>query len=318
VVLDGGDRPIVVNRQMHELHRLLQRVADTDITVLLLGETGVGKEVFASRLHQASPRASKKLVEINCGALPETLLESELFGHERGAFTGAERAKVGQLEQADGGTVFLDEVGEMPLSVQVKLLRVLETREFTRVGGAGPRKVDVRFVAATNRDLSADIAAGRFRQDLYFRLDGLSILIPPLRERPDEIVPLAEAFLEQAAQRAGRAAPTLKHDAVDWLKRHAWPGNVRELRNVIERALVLSVGDEIARADLPESAPAIAQTAVQTGSGSLGDVERQHILGTLERCGGNQSRTARELGISRNTLLARLKDYGITGPRKGR
>ena len=233
------------------LQPLVERVAHTNINVLILGETGVGKEVLARRIHDLSPRAPSPLLCVNCAALNETLLESELFGHERGAFTGAVQSKPGLLEVAGGGTVLLDELGEMPLTIQAKLLRVVETRSVTRVGGLKARHIDVRFMAATHRDLELEIARGHFRQDLYYRLNGVSIFVPPLRERVNEIRPLAEEFAADCARQAGRAPPKLSLNALRALERYAWPGNVRELRNVMERAVMLSGSDFIDLVHLP-------------------------------------------------------------------
>ena len=229
---------------------LVERVAASDLSVLIVGETGVGKEVLAARLHAASPRAGRPFVKLNVAALAATLLESELFGHERGAFTGAAERKPGLFEAADGGTLFLDEVGEMPPAVQVKLLRVLEERQVLPVGGVKVRPIDVRFLAATNRDLEVEIARGHFRQDLYFRLDGITLMIPPLRERPGEIALLALELCAVAARRMGRPVPRLSPEALAALERHPWPGNVRELRNVIERACLLCPDEEIRLAEL--------------------------------------------------------------------
>ena len=243
---------IVADRRMQDLYRLAERIAAGSITVLILGETGVGKEVLAERVHRMSPRASRPYLKLNCAALSETLLESELFGHERGAFTGAVQAKQGLLETADGGTVFLDEVGELPHSTQVKLLRVIEERVAYRVGGLKPRPLDVRFIAATNRDLESEIARGTFRQDLFFRLNGATLVIPPLRERTSEIPGLAQAFAERAASQMGLdRAPTLSAGALDVLRSYSWPGNIRELRNVVERAVLLCGDGPILPAHLP-------------------------------------------------------------------
>jgi transcriptional regulator with PAS, ATPase and Fis domain len=317
---------------MQRLHELVDKVAEGTISVLILGETGVGKEVMAEAIHRKSPRARRPFLRINCGGLSEALLESELFGHEKGAFTGAVATKPGLFETAHGGTVFLDEVGEMPLPLQVKLLRVLEDRQVTRVGALAPRLVDVRFVAATNRDLEAEVQRGRFRQDLYFRLSGVTLHIPPLRERRDEIEGLARAFL--GAQPGAR---TIAPAAMELLLQYAWPGNIRELRNVIERAALLCTGDVIGLEHLPvdkmraamaakaaEQAPAPSSEAPSrpAPSGGLKDeidaVERRRILDALERCAGNQSEAARLLGISRGTLLARIQKYGLPRPRKRR
>jgi len=255
-------RVIVVSPQMRELYELAGRIAQSSISVLILGETGSGKEVLAEAIHRRSPRAKGPFLCLNCGALPENLLESELFGHERGAFTGAVQNKVGLLESANGGTVFLDEVGEMPASLQVKLLRVLEERKITRIGDRQPRSIDVRFIAATHRDLGEAVGRGTFRQDLFFRINGITLSIPPLRERVAEIAELARHFLEDAGRRAGfPSAPELSADAVALLEAHDWPGNIRELRNVIERALILCSGGVVTAQNLQLSSP-LRTTAV--------------------------------------------------------
>jgi len=318
---------IIQHESMLRVFRLLELVAPSHLSVIVLGETGVGKELAAQAVHQRSARAQRPFVRLNCAALPEALLESELFGHERGAFTGALTAKPGLLEAAEGGTVFLDEVAELPLSAQAKLLRALESRELLRVGGLAPRPIDVRFVAATHRDLPARVADGSFRQDLYFRLNGVSITIPPLRERTSEIGPLAAAFAAGAAAAMGRAAPALRADAMDLLLMHPWPGNIRELRNVIERAVVVCLGDgrdTIGVEDLPAElfvphrgateTPAPVEAGLQN---DLDALERRRILDALERCGGHQGRAAEMLGISRRTLLSRLDSHGLPRPRKG-
>jgi two-component system, NtrC family, response regulator AtoC len=246
---DLATSSVLTSGAIDSLRPLLERIAHTNINVLVLGETGVGKEVVARQIHQLSPRAKKPLVCLNCAGFTEALLESELFGHERGAFTGAVQTKPGLLESAQGGTVLLDEVGELPLTIQAKLLRVVEHHQVTRLGGLVPRDIDVRFLAATNRDLEAESARGAFRSDLYFRLNGVSLVVPPLRERVGEIAPLARSFSEQFARQAGRKnVPELSRAALGLLERYAWPGNVRELRNVVERAVMLVTGDVI---DLP-------------------------------------------------------------------
>jgi len=242
---EGDPELVVTDERMKQLHRLLRTVAQGTISVVLLGETGVGKEVIARAIHRYSPRASRPFVSINCAAIPEALLESELFGHERGAFTGAVKDKVGLLESAAGGTLLLDEVGEMPLPAQAKLLRAIETREIVRVGGVKPRPVDVRFVSATNRDLEALVEARSFRRDLYFRLNGISVTVPPLRERAGELEGMARRFVAEFGRTLGRGEVTLSAAALATLRKQSWPGNVRELRNVIERAVLLSDGAEI-------------------------------------------------------------------------
>jgi two-component system response regulator AtoC len=310
-IVDIGELTLVIQGQLpasqpsapaETLRRLIERVAKSEISVLILGETGVGKEVTAERIQRLSTRADKPFVRLNCGALAETLLESELFGHARGAFTGAAAAKVGLLESADGGTVFLDEVGELSQKVQVKLLRVLESGEVLPVGAVTPRFINVRFVAATNRDLRADVAAGTFRRDLYFRLNGISITVPPLRQRRDEIPVLAKELL------AGRAQ--LHESAVARLQRHDWPGNVRELRHVLERAMLLCdhgvIGAEQLSFDDEEPSP-----------GASGEtLERDTIVAALDAAGGNQTEAAKRLGIARGTLIAKLDVLKIPRPRK--
>lgn len=310
------------DESMRELYGLLELIGPSDINVLILGETGVGKDVFASALHESSPRKKGTFVRINCAALPESTLEAELFGYEKGAFTGAVQSKEGLFEAADGGSVFLDEIGEVPLPVQAKLLRVVENREVTRLGSVRPRKVDCRIISATNRDLEALSATGSFRSDLYFRLAGASVLIPPLRRRPADLRPLAEFFLSKTA-----SPPTLSAAVIERLSSHRFPGNVRELRAVIERAAMLARGKPIEPAHLrfggaalndappasergiPVAAPS-SKSQVGTVREAVRDVERERILQTLAECQGNNSEAARRLGISRTTLLKRLAEYG--------
>jgi DNA-binding NtrC family response regulator len=319
---------VVADPVMERVHRLIGRVAPGTINVLLLGETGVGKEVAAEMVHRLSKRPAGPFLRLNCGGFSETLLESELFGHEKGAFTGAHQAKIGLLESADGGTVFLDEIGELPAALQVKLLRVLEDRQVMRVGALRPKKIDVRFVAATNRNLEEEVARGAFREDLYYRVNGIAIVIPPLRERVGEIQQLARLFVAEAAGAAGLPEPRLSEEAVLLLESYAWPGNIRELRNVMERAVLLSSDDLIGDEHLPTEkmrtggvARAATEQAPGLGRGAtlrddVDDLERRRILDALDSCSGNQTRAARMLGISRNTLAARLEQFGIPRPRK--
>jgi two-component system, NtrC family, response regulator AtoC len=329
----GGQDP-----RMEAVIRLTARAALASINVLVLGETGVGKEVLARSLHAQSARAAAPFVALNCAGLTETLIESELFGHERGAFTGAVSAKPGLLETANGGTLFLDEIGEMPLTIQARLLRVLETREVLPVGGIKPRAIDVRFVSATNRDLEAEVLGSTFRRDLFFRLNGLSISIPPLRERVREIPALSQLFLEQACRESSRPVPEISAAAMQLLLRYRWPGNIRELKNVIERAVVLCEDDIIELAQLPvdkmrPSASVIVPAgpsraaegiALDPGSGISAQqtltadeqAERDQILEALQRYAGNQTAAARALGIPRRTFVARLTRYSVPRPRK--
>jgi len=309
-----------------DLDALLPRVAKSAISVILEGETGVGKEVAARRLHALSGRSAGPFVAINCGAISESLLESELFGYEKGAFTGAAQAKIGLIEAAHGGTVFFDEVGDMPAPLQMRLLRVLEQREVLRVGGVQPRCVDVRVVSATHRELGEEVRAGRFRQDLWFRLNGITLRLPPLRARRDAVERLAGEFAaEAAAENGAREVPHFTAEALEALRAHPWPGNVRELKNVVRRAVVLADGGEIGRAHLqldPVMPPLAAATQPVDHAepaelkAELRDLERQRILAVLESCGGNQTRAAKQLGIARGTLIARIAEYGLARPRR--
>jgi transcriptional regulator with PAS, ATPase and Fis domain len=309
-----------VDPAMEGVYALARRAATGTIGVVILGETGVGKEVLARAIHEGSPRFEAPFVSLNCAALSESLLESELFGHEKGAFTGAAQAKEGLLETAPGGTVFLDEVGELPLALQAKLLRVIEARELVRVGGVRARKIDVRFLAATNRDLEAEVARGAFRADLYYRLNGMTLTIPPLRERPADVPVLARHFTSTLAHGAGHAhAPQLTDEALAALAAHDWPGNVRELRNVIERALLVTEHGAIGPAQLAlpkRAAPARKRGDSRAPVSTAPASEKERIRAALAACAGNQSRAAKELGISRKVLLARLDKYGLVRPRK--
>ncbi len=348
----GNAKDVVREGALARLEPLVNKVAASPISVLILGETGVGKEVLARMIHDRSPRADKPLVCLNCASLSESLLESELFGHEKGAFTGALTAKPGLLESAGGGTAFLDEVGEMPMSLQAKLLRVIEQREVQRVGALTPRAIDVRFVAATNRDLHHEIAAGRFRQDLYFRLNGFAIVIPPLRERTEEIESLARHFMAMACKQSGRKRLEIAPEAIEMLQTYDWPGNIRELKNVIDRAVLLCSGytittDHVARermgrmaaqakpvkppqvsiydasfeptvstkVDLPKmrgQEPTIPPPADPAAS----DPERARVVAALEQCAWNQTSAAKLLGMSRQTLVNRLEEFNLPRPRK--
>jgi two-component system response regulator AtoC len=310
---------------MRIVRDMVTKIAATDAAVLLTGESGVGKEVVARAIHQASPRASHQFLKVNCAALPGELLESELFGHERGAFTGAERGKPGKFEQARGGTILLDEIGEVPLRLQAKLLHVLQDGEFTRVGGERVVENDVRVLAATNRDLEADIRAGRFREDLYYRLNVIEVQIPPLRERRDEIPALVDHFLRVANSQFGRTlvmSSATRQLFVD----HAWPGNIRELENAVKRSVVLGSVDlgQPAAAGHGIAAAPVAPAAVASRDGHLDlkeiartaarDAERMVIAQTLERVHWNRTKAARILQISYKALLYKIVQCGLTSP----
>jgi DNA-binding NtrC family response regulator len=314
VIPDIAPGVVVRDPAMRTLYADAARASRASINVLLLGETGVGKEVLARAIHSHSPRARGPFMAINCAALAESLLESELFGSEKGAFTGA-LTRVGLFEAAGGGTLFLDEVGELPLGTQAKLLRVLEERLVTRLGSTRARPVDVRFIAATNRDLDADSRQGRFRSDLYYRLNGLALVIPPLRERPLEIEALATSFLSAACRDLERRAPlTFSSAALELLRRHPWPGNVRELRNAVERAVVMCAESSILPEHLPPTLSSSTPTRpapAATLQAEMKAMERRRIVEALERCEGNQSEAARQLGMPRRTLVSRLKELGL-------
>ena len=292
---------------------LVERVAPTDATLLILGESGTGKEVIAKAVHHASPRAARPFVAVNCGAVPETLLESELFGFTRGAFTGAIASKLGLFEEAHGGTLLLDEIAEMPAALQVKLLRALQSGEIRRLGATQATTIDVRVIAATNRDLAAMIADGSFREDLFYRLNVIEVRLPPLRERREDIPVLAEHFMAQEAGKLGRVV-RLSAEAVERLLRYPWPGNVRELENAVERAAILTRGETVTPDDLPPHVAAaltLGPSPALPRQTTLADAERCHILTTLERVGRNQSAAAEALGIGRTTLWRKLKEYGL-------
>jgi DNA-binding NtrC family response regulator len=324
---------ILVDPAMRELHSLAKEVAKSNINVLIVGETGTGKEILAEAVHRASPRAEGKFLSLNCAALSEHLVEAELFGYEKGAFTGATQAKPGLLETAPGGTVFLDEIGELSLPLQVKLLRVVETRTLIRVGGVTQRSVDVRFVSATNRNLAQAIESGGFRSDLYFRLNGITLAIPPLRERAEEIEPFGLRFAGEMARELGRPTPQISPDTLALLRSYAWPGNIRELRNVIHRAVLLCRSGRVITPDhlpreLMEATFVEPPTAVPYGQTPLAGAsftqsgpalesdEKRRILDVLARTAGNQTAAARLLGMGRTSFVARLNQYGISRPRK--
>ena len=315
------DHPVVgASMAVQKLHHMIDLMAEnSDTTVLLLGESGTGKELVAREIHRRSIRRERPFLDINCAGLSETLIESEMFGHERGAFTDAREMKRGLLEVADGGTVFLDEIGEMPLAVQPKLLRVLETRTFKRVGGTRDIKVNVRIIAATNSDLARTVAEGRFREDLYYRLKVFPLLIPPLRERPDDVPVLAGYFITQYNLTLRKNINGFSSEAMELMKIYAWPGNVRELKNVVERAVVLSKDDMIEVDLLPREIAGVDQAPHSQKIGAeripnkkrLEDVEREHVLAVLRAEQQNRTVTAKVLGISRSTLIEKLKKYGI-------
>ena len=317
---------VSVSRVMKEAIRLVERVAPSDASVLITGESGTGKELIAHAIHRLSTRANASFIDLNCAAFQESLLESELFGYEAGAFSGAKGRKLGLIELSDGGTLFLDEVTELPAQLQAKLLRAIETRTFFRVGGVRKVEVDTRIVAATNRNLESVVADGSFRSDLLYRINGFQIDLMPLRERPEDIEPLARHLLQQVG---GTSPPELDDNALDALRSYTWPGNVRQLKNTLERAVILSNNGRITLAELPPEvsrpgvyAPALVTTSLPgvapdaganpVGSpASLREVERQQILAALEQSGWHRGKTAEILGISPSTLYRRLRDYGL-------
>jgi Nif-specific regulatory protein len=303
---------------MEEVMNLVGRVAASNATVLLRGESGTGKELIAKAIHYHSPRASRPLIKVNCAALPETLLESELFGHEKGAFTGAASRRIGRFEAADTGTLFLDEIGDVPPSIQVKLLRVLQEKEFERIGGNETIKADVRLVAATNRDLEKAMKDGSFREDLYYRLNVVTVVLPPLRERKEDIPALLEHFLRKYSRENKKNITGVTTETRDLLMRYSYPGNVRELENIIERAVVLSKGEVITSADMPlhlKTMESEEKICVAKRDGSLTDtldtVERGIIMEALKAAGGVQTRAAEKLGISERVLRYKLKKFKI-------
>jgi two-component system response regulator AtoC len=327
------ERIVGASKPMLEVYKLIGKVASSDATVLITGESGTGKELVAEALHRASKRNPHPLIKVSCAALPETLLEAELFGHEKGSFTGAMTLRKGRFEGADKGTIFLDEIGEMTLGTQTKLLRILQEREFERLGSNLPIKVDIRVIAASNRDLADEVAAGRFREDLYYRLNVIHIHMPPLRERMDDIPLLVEHFLSKYRWRPEAIPTTISEDAMGLLMAHEWPGNVRELENAIERAVVLSRGTPI----MPEYIPLTDATALAAGRArrrrsadtgadatvngngaaaanfkeAVEGLEKRLIAEALARHGGNRSKAAEDLGIYRRLLYAKMREYGL-------
>ena len=333
----GGDAdadpaaPSAVDPRSQQTFQLARKVAATPITVLLLGETGAGKEVVAELIHRSSPRAARPFVRLDCASLPPTLLESELFGHERGAFTGAERRKLGYFEAAEGGTILLDEIGELPSGLQAKLLTALERRVVCRIGSTEEIPIDVRVIAATNRDLDEEVKQGRFREDLYYRLAVFTIFVPPLRDRPGDILPLAGRFARQFATELGQPVPEFSGLARAALEGYGWPGNVRELRNAVERAVVLTPDGDVDLDVLPEAVRARAPRQAEIAAGAptrveldghvpsqLMQIERGAVIAALEACGGNQTQAARRLGMSRRSLIYKMERFGLKSPPKGR
>ena len=311
------DRMLTNSPKMQKLCRVIGKVAASNATVLITGESGTGKELIANTLHYTSPRSKGPFVKINCGALPETLLESELFGHEKGAFTGASARKLGRFELAHTGTIFLDEIGEISLSLQVKLLRVLQEREFERVGGVETIKTDIRVIAATNRNLEEMVSKRTFREDLYYRLNVVAIHVPPLRERKEDVRLLADYFLHKYGQENNKSVSAIDEEALTCMQGYSWPGNVRELGNVVERAVIMSTGSVVFLEDLP------AALTKQQATADEGDYEGLHlkeivkqvesaaIKQALAKNSGNRVKTAKELGISRRSLLYKIEEYGL-------
>ncbi|MBW1696490.1 MAG: sigma-54-dependent Fis family transcriptional regulator [Deltaproteobacteria bacterium] len=301
---------------MRALFETLAQVAPSEATVLITGESGTGKELIANAIHQNSPRKSRPMIKVNCAALPETLLESELFGHEKGAFTGATSRTRGRFQMAHGSTIFLDEIGEMSPATQAKILRALQEKEIEPVGGSATIKIDTRVIAATNKNLEVEIREGRFREDLYYRLNVVTVEVPPLRKRQEDIPLLADFFLKQYAEKNRKHIKGFTPKALDIMMRYDWPGNVRELENLVERSVVLARADMITPDEFPDAIRDLYMETKQQDAGltpgrTLKDVEREMIIRTLEETGGNRTHAAKILGISRRTLQLKLKEYGI-------
>jgi transcriptional regulator with PAS, ATPase and Fis domain len=308
--------PYIVGKSeaMRPVLETIKQISTSETNVLVLGESGSGKELVAKAIHNLSPRSEKRFVAFNCGSFTEELMANELFGHEKGAYTGAVGEKAGLVEAADGGTIFLDEVGDMPLSMQVKLLRVIQEKEFLRVGGVDPISVDIRFIAATHRDLKEDVEKGHFRQDLYYRLNVISIHMPPLAERNGDVPLLAHYFLARKSQEMKRDIQEIDREVMDLLDKYSWPGNVRELENVIERAVALENGPVISKEDLPEYIRDLSiETYRQHSSGipTAEEQEKKYIKWVLDKCDGNKTKAAKIMGIDRVSLWRRLKRYGM-------
>jgi two-component system response regulator HydG len=300
--------------QMQNIYRLIEDIAPTDATVLIQGESGTGKELVARAIHRQSPRGDKPFIVINCSAYPATLLESELFGHEKGAFTGAIRQKIGRFEQADGGTVFLDEIGEIAPSAQIKLLRILQSQKFERIGGEETLNVDVRILAATNKDLLREVTNGSFREDLFYRLNVIPIYLPLLRKRRNDIPLLARYFLHRFALEQNKEIKDFSSEAMRLLLDYPWPGNVRELENSIEHTAVLAKRSKVEISDLPSAIRDAAAPVSSETSGTIFENEKKLLREVLEECGWNKKKTALQLGISRSTLYEKLKKYQIMKP----
>src|SRR6202158_5965562 len=332
VRVDGRARAAIVggSPEMQEIYKIIEKVADTRSTVLITGESGTGKELIATALHEGSSRRTKPLIRINCAAIPKDLMESELFGYERGAFTGAVTSKPGRFELADGGTLFLDEIAEIPVEMQVKILRALQESEFERVGGIRTTRVDVRLIAATNRDLQIEIEAGQFRKDLYYRLAVVPIVLPSLGARESDIPKLTLHFIEKYNRRLNKKIEGISNDAMEYLRTYPWPGNIRELENLMERILLFADGPTIMEKDLPEqirqgaaqAAPPSGSTATVDGAPAetglkdivrmkAAELEKDLIAKALEETGGNVTRTARLLQISRKSLQTKMKEFGL-------
>jgi len=310
-ITDDSIGLLAESQAMRNAIALIDRAAACDTPVLLIGESGTGKELLARALHRKSPRAAGPFVAVNCSAIPEALLESELFGHRRGAFTDARDNQPGLFQTAHQGTILLDEIGDMALALQGKLLRVLQEREVHPVGAPAPVPIDVRIVTATHRDLAALTADGRFRQDLLYRINVIEVRVPPLRERTDDLVPLVRYLLDKHGAKLGKLGCTVSHEAMVELRRHTWPGNVRELENVIERALVLGNGEVIELDDLPDSLRRTPSKPAGLAGRRLVDIEREHIVRTLRTVAGNKAAAARVLGLDRKTLYRKLTQHRI-------
>lgn len=312
-----GQAPLIIGESaaIMAVMQSIHQIAPANTNVMILGESGTGKELVARTIHHLSPRSRQPFVAFNCGSFTKELMANELFGHEKGAYTGANREKAGLIETADGGTVFLDEIGDMPQTMQIKLLRVIQEREVLRVGSVRPHPVDVRFIAATHRDLNADTQQGVFRQDLYYRLNVITIKLPPLSDRDGDIALLANYFLSAKRQAMNKSVHTIHEDALNLLRSHSWPGNVRELENVIEHGLAMATGDTIMVKDLPDHLSNLSIETYRNPSRTiptLTEQEQRYIAWVLEKCGGNKTKAAELMGIDRVSLWRKLKRYGIT------